>query len=79
MLDSKQLALVYLMEECNKMSSLCAKNIHTTNKKKLNSDVEKHIGIIFNALKEVAEEFKLNEQSVEKFLMEEVERRNKDR
>jgi hypothetical protein len=79
MLDSKQLALVYLMEECNKMSSLCAKNIHSTNKKKLNADVEKHIGIMFNAMKEVAEEFKVEEKNVEKHLFEEIERRNKEK
>lgn len=79
MLDSKQLALVYLMEECNRMSSLCAKNIHSTNKKKLTSEMEKSIGIMFNAMKEVAEEFKIEEQSVEKHLIEEIERRNKER
>jgi hypothetical protein len=79
MLDSKQLALVYLMEECNKMSSICAKNIHSTSKKKLNSDLEKQIGIMFNAMKEVVEEFKAEEQNVEKYLFEEVDRRNKER
>lgn len=79
MLDSKQLALVYLMEECNKMSSLCAKNIHSTNKKKLNVDIEKHIGSMFNAMKEVADEFKVEEQNVEKHLNEEIDRRNKER
>lgn len=79
MLDSKQLALVYLMEECNKMSSLCAKNIHSTNKKKLHSDIERQIGVMFNAMKEVAEEFKVEEQSVEKHLLDEIERRNKER
>jgi hypothetical protein len=79
MLDSKQLALVYLMEESNKMSSLCAKNIHSTNKKKLNSDIEKQIGSMFNAMKEVADEFKVEEQNVEKHLLEEIERRNKER
>ena len=79
MLDSKQLALVYLMEECNKMSSLCAKNIHSTNKKKLTNDIEKQIATIFNAMKEVGEEFKVDESTVEKFLFEEIERRNKER
>jgi len=79
MLDSKQLALVYLMEESNKMSSLCAKNIHSINKKKLTTDIEKQIAMIFNALKEVGEEFKVDEKNVEKFLFEEIERRNKER
>jgi hypothetical protein len=79
MLDSKQLALVYLMEECNKMSALCAKNIHNTNSRKINTEIEKHIAFIFNALKEVGEEFKVNEHSIEKILFEEVERRNKEK
>jgi hypothetical protein len=79
MLDSKQLALVYLMEECNKMSAFCAKNIHNTNKRKINTEIEKSIGMMFNAMKEVGEEFKVDEQSVEKFLIEEIERRNKER
>jgi hypothetical protein len=79
MLDSKQLALVYLMEECNKMSAFCAKNIHSTGKRKLVAEVEEKIGIIFNAMKEVGEEFKVNEQNVEKFLIEEIDRRNKER
>jgi hypothetical protein len=61
------------------MSSLCAKNIHSTNKKKLNSDIEKQIGSMFNAMKEVADEFKVEEQNVEKHLLEEIERRNKER
>ena len=79
MLDSKQLALVYLMEECNKMSAFCAKNIHNTNKRKITTEIEKSIGVMFNAMKEVGEEFKVDEQSVEKFLIEEIERRNKER
>jgi len=79
MLDSKQLALVYLMEECNKMSSFCAKNIHSTNKKNLVYDVEERIATIFNAMKEVGEEFKVDEKNVEQCLFEEIERRNKER
>jgi len=79
MLDSKQLALVYLMEESNKMSSICAKSIHATNKKKITPEIEKQIGIIFNAMKEVVEEFKLNEQNVEKHVFEEVDRRNNEK
>jgi hypothetical protein len=79
MLDSKQLALVYLMEECNKMSAFCAKNIHNVNKRKINIEIEKSIGVMFNAMKEVGEEFKVDEPSVEKFLLEEIERRNKER
>ena len=79
MLDSKQLALVYLMEECNRVSSLCAKSIHNVHKKKFNNDIEQHMGILFNAMREVVEEFKLDEHRVEKSLHEEVDRRNKER
>lgn len=79
MLDSKQLALVYLMEECNKVSALCARNIHNIKNKKFENDIEKSIGILFNAMKEVVDEFKVNESRVEKALYEEVDRRNKEK
>jgi len=79
MLDSKQLALVYLMEESNRMSAICAKNIHATNKKKINAEVEIQIGVIFNAMKEVVDELKLSEQNVEKSVHEEIDRRNKEK
>lgn len=79
MLDSKQLALVYLMEECNKASSLCAKNIHSPSKKGLASDLEYQMGTIFNAMREVVVKFKLDEKNVETALYEEMDKRNKER
>ena len=79
MMDSKQLALVYLMEEANKMASLCTKNVHSLNKKKTNTDIENQMGVLFSAMKEVAEELKLSEERVEASAYHENERRQKDR
>lgn len=76
-MNSKQLALVYLMEECNKVSSLCTQNIHSKNKKNFISDIEYNMGSLFNAMKEVVEEFKLSEKNVETALYEEMDKRNK--
>ena len=79
MMDSKQLALVYLMDECNRMASVCTKNVHSLDKKKAEKALEQQIGVVFSALKEVAEEFKLDESNVEKSAMEEYNRRQNDR
>jgi hypothetical protein len=78
-MDSKQLALVYLMEEANKMASVCTKNVHSLNKKTTNNDVAQQLGKLFSAMKEVAEELKLNEQQVEGYAFEEYERRQRER
>jgi hypothetical protein len=75
MMDSKQLALIYLMDECNRMASVCTRNVHNLDKKKAEKALEQQIGIVFSALKEVAEEFKLDEASVEKSAYEEYQRR----
>ena len=75
-MDKRQLALVYLMEECNKLSSLCVKNIHN-HKKTLKSDLEKNMGSLFNAMRETVVEFDLKESNVEKALNQEVTRKNK--
>ena len=79
MMDSKQLALIYLTEECNRMSSVCTKNVHSLDKKKAQKTLEHQIGVVFSALKEVAEEFKLDEQKVELSAIEEYNRRQNDR
>jgi len=79
MMDSKQLALVYLMEECNHMASLCTKNVHNLDIKKTKKAIEEQMGILFTAMKEVAEEFKLDESTVESSAMEEYNRRQNDR
>ena len=79
MMDSKQLALVYLMEEANKMASICTKNVHALHRKKTNDDIAQQMGKLFSAMKEVAEELKLDEQSVEVHAFEEYNRRQSDR
>lgn len=79
MMDSKQLALIYLTEEANRMASVCTKNVHSLNKKKINNDIAEQMGTLFSAMKEVAEELKLDEQQVEGYAFEEYERRQKDR
>ena len=79
MMDSKQLALVYLMEEANKMAGVCTKNVHSLNKKKTNNDIAEQMGKLFSAMKEVAEELKLDEATVETFAMEEYNRRQLDK
>lgn len=70
---------MYLMEECNKASSLCTKSIHSTKKRNIEPDLEYQMGAIFNAMKEVVEEFKLSEKNVETALYEEMDKRNKER
>jgi hypothetical protein len=79
MMDSKQLALVYLMEEANRMAGICTKNVHTLDNKKAKKALEEQMGILFTSMKEVAEEFKLDESAVESSAMEEYTRRQKDR
>ena len=79
MMDSKQLALVYLMDECNRMASVCTKNVHAINKKKTNTELEEQLGKLFSAMKEVVEEFKLDESTVMSYADKEVERRSKEK
>jgi hypothetical protein len=78
MMDSKQLALVYLMEESNRMASVCTKNVHSLNKKKTTNDIAEQLGRLFSAMKEVATELKLDEQQVEGYAIAEYERRQND-
>lgn len=79
MMDSKQLALIYLTEEANRMASICTKNVHSLHKRKTNNDLAEQMGRLFSAMKEVAEELKLDEQQVEGYAFEEYERRIKER
>ena len=71
MMDSKQLALVYLMEEANRMASVCTRNVHTLEKSKTIKELEKQMGILFSAMREVAEELKLDENNVQNHAEEE--------
>lgn len=66
MLDSKQQALVFLMEESNRLASICAHNVNALHKIKTKALLEDQIGVIFAALKEIQEEFTLDEMKVEK-------------
>jgi hypothetical protein len=75
MMDSKQLALVYLMEEANRMAGVCTRNVHSLDHKKAKKALEEQLGILFSAMKEVTEEFKLDETNVEKSAMQEFDRR----
>jgi len=63
MMDSKQLALVYLMEEANRMSSVCTKNVHSLDKRKAKKQLEEQLGKLFSAMREVGEEFDIDEDS----------------
>ena len=79
MMDSKQLALIYLTEEANRMASICTKNVHAIEKSKTTKDLEKQMGILFSAMREVAEELKLDENNVQNHAEEEYQRRFKER
>lgn len=79
MMDSKQLALVYLMEEANRMASVCTRNVHALQKKKTLNELEQQMGILFSAMREVAEEFKVDENSMHDHAEKEYNRRLKER
>jgi hypothetical protein len=79
MMDSKQLALVYLTDEANRMAGICTRNVHNLDNKKTKKALEEQLGVLFSAMKEVAEEFKLDESTVESYAMEEYNRRQNDR
>lgn len=79
MMDSKQLALVYLMEEANRMASVCTKNVHVVDKKRTLTDLERQMGVLFSAMREVAEEFKLNENNVQDSAETEYQKRLNDK
>lgn len=78
MMDSKQLALIYLTEEANRMASVCTKNVHSLDKNKAQKSLEQQMGKLFSAMREVVFELKLDEQQVEKYTYEEHDRRQKD-
>lgn len=79
MMDSKQLALIYLTEEANRMASVCTRNVHSLQKKKTNNDLAEQMGNLFSAMREVAEEFKLDEIQVHNYAEEEYHRRNREK
>lgn len=79
MMDSKQLAIIYLMEESNHMSLICSKNIHSHDKKKTYLEITDQLGKLMAACKEVVEELKLQEEEVMQSAETEITRRNTDR
>ena len=79
MMDSKQLSLMYLMEKSNEMAAECMKSVHVQDKTKVNNAISERMGSLFSALREVAEELKLNEEQVEGFVYNEHLRRQKER
>lgn len=75
MMDSKQLALIYLMEQNNKMASVCTRNVHSLDKKKAKAELEQQMGNLFTAMKEVTIEFNLDEETVYEFAEKEFQKR----
>lgn len=63
-MDSKQLALQYLMDSCDDMASACEKNLKSLDKKKTLRDLERNFGDLLASIKEVIEEYKLDEGKV---------------
>jgi hypothetical protein len=63
-MDSKQLALKFLANACDDMAEVCDKNINSLDKKKTLRDLEKEFGNLLAAIKEVTEEYKLDETRV---------------
>lgn len=65
-MNSKQQALIYLMEEASDLSNLCMRQVHTTRSaSQVKIALEQQIGQILSALKETVEEFKLDGERIE--------------
>lgn len=75
MMDSKQLALKFLANACDDMAEVCDKNINSLDKKKTLRDLEKEFGYLLAAIKEVTEEYKLDEQRVFANVEKEIKKR----
>lgn len=78
MMDSKQLALKFLANACDDMAEVCDKNINSLDKKKTLRDLEKEFGYLLAAIKEVTEEYKLDEQRVFANVEKAIEERNRE-
>lgn len=78
MLDSKQQALIYVMQESSFMASICAKNLNSTDKKRTAKELEENAGILLAALKELIEVYKLKEKEIEGYAMREHDDRRKE-
>jgi poly(3-hydroxybutyrate) depolymerase len=78
MMDSKQLALKFLANACDDMAEVCDKNINSLDKKKTLRDLEKEFGYLLAAIKEVTEEYKLDEKRVFANVEKAIEERNRE-
>lgn len=78
MMDSKQLALRYLANACDDMAEVCDKNINSLDKKKTLRVLEKEFGNLLAAIKEVSEEYKLDENRVFTQVEKALENRKKE-
>lgn len=77
MMDSKQLALKYLMNMCDNMADTCEENIDSLDKRKTLRELEKEFGNLLSAIKEVSEEFKLDEARVFQEVEKAIKKRKK--
>ncbi len=75
MMDSKQLALIYLTEEANRMAGVCTRNVHSLDKNKAKKQLEEQLGKLFSAMREVGEEFEIDETSTMLHAEKEYDRR----
>jgi hypothetical protein len=75
MMDSKQLALKFLANACDDMANICDKNINSLDKKKTLRDLEKEFGYLLAAIKEVTEEYNLDEKRVFANVEKEIKKR----
>jgi hypothetical protein len=78
MLDSKQLALRYLANACEDMADVCDKSISTLDNKKILINLEKEFGNLLAAIKEVTEQYKLDETRVFLEVDKAIKRRSKE-
>lgn len=78
MMDSKQLALKFLANACDDMAEVCDKNINSLDKKKTLRELEREFGNLLAAIKEVTEEYKLDENKVFAQVEKSIENRKKD-
>lgn len=78
MMDSKQLALRFLANACDDMAEVCDKNVNSLDKKKTLRDLEREFGNLLAAIKEVTEEYKLDEKRVFANVEKAIEKRSQE-
>jgi hypothetical protein len=78
MLDSKQQALVFLMEESNRLATVCANHVNALHLSKTKTALEHQLGVLFAAMKEIQTQFKLDEEKVEHAALRAYDKRVKE-